>query len=151
MACLGSAEVGTDGVVRLSFPVANVGDRAGDELVQVYAHDVVARSVRPARQLVAFRRVHLEPGRAARVSVEVPAGMLALWDPHDGWVVEPGVIELLVGASSADIRSQAEVVLTGPVHAAGPDRPLSSTVEVMPGPAGGTIVRAVLPLEAARV
>jgi beta-glucosidase-like glycosyl hydrolase len=125
-----SADVPTDGTIRLAFTVANVGDRAGDEVVQVYAQDVVGRTARPARALVAFRRLHLEARRGARVSVDVPASMLALWDAEEGWVVEPGRVKLFVGASSAAIRLKGEVTLTGPVQPLGPGRELRGRVEV---------------------
>ncbi|MEV4019698.1 glycoside hydrolase family 3 N-terminal domain-containing protein [Nonomuraea angiospora] len=117
-----STEVPTDGVVRLTFSVANVGDRAGEEVVQVYGRDVVGRSVRPGRTLVAFRRVALEPGAATRLSVDVPASVFALWDAEDGWVVEPGEIRFSIGASSADIRLRSRVTLTGGEHLPGVDR-----------------------------
>ncbi|MGP3916295.1 glycoside hydrolase family 3 N-terminal domain-containing protein [Nonomuraea sp. 10N515B] len=123
-------EVPTDGVVRLSFTVANVGDRAGDEVAQVYGRDVIARTARRGRQLLAFRRLHLEPGAAARVTVEVPASMFALWDVDEGWVVEPGLIKFFVGGSSAAIQLRGEATLTGKHHFPGPDRPLTSTVTV---------------------
>nr|BFE78072.1 hypothetical protein GCM10020093_006730 [Planobispora longispora] len=111
-----SAEAPTDGVVRLSFTVANVGDRAGDEVVQVYGRDVIGRTARRARTLVAFHRVHLEPGTAARVTADVPADMFALWDVDEGWVVEPGVIKFFVGGSSAATKLRGEATLTGTDH-----------------------------------
>ncbi|KRF21825.1 glycoside hydrolase family 3 N-terminal domain-containing protein [Phycicoccus sp. Soil803] len=128
-----SADVPTDGVVRLSFTVANTGERAGDEVIQVYGHDVAARTVRRGRVLVAFRRLRLEPGAAARVSADVPASMFALWDGSNGWVVEPGAIQFFVGASSADIRLQTAVTLTGQEHLPGADRALESPVTIEQG------------------
>jgi beta-glucosidase len=56
--------------------------------------------------------------------------MLALWDRHEGWVVEPGVIRLFVGASSAAIRLRGEVTLTGHDHLTGAGRDLFSRVTV---------------------
>jgi beta-glucosidase len=123
-------ETPTDGIIRLSFTVANIGDRPGDEVVQIYGNDVVARTARRARTLVAFHRLHLRPAEGARVTVDVPASMFALWDPDEGWVVEPGRIKIFVGGSSAAIRLRGETTLTGDVHAPGPGRALTSTVEV---------------------
>lgn len=125
-----AAEVPTDGTVRLAFTVANVGERAGDEVVQVYGQDVVGRTARRGRQLVAFRRLHLAPGAGARVTIDVPTGMFALWDADEGWVVEPGLVKLFVGASCSAIRLRGQVTLTGEVHAPGPARPLTSSVAV---------------------
>jgi len=96
--------------------------------VQVYGQDEVGRTVRPARTLVAFRRVSLEAAGSTRVVVEVPTSLFALWDARDGWVVEPGTIRLFVGRSSADIRLEDRVELTGTDHFPGRSRALTSTV-----------------------
>jgi beta-glucosidase-like glycosyl hydrolase len=120
----------TAGALRLSFTVANTGSRPGDEVVQVYGQDVVARTARPARKLVAFRRVRLEPGAGARLSATIPAAMFALWDPTDGWVVEPGVVKLHIGSSSRAIHLRTQSALDGPEHYPGPDRELASEVLV---------------------
>ncbi|MEU4197119.1 fibronectin type III-like domain-contianing protein [Kribbella sp. NPDC026611] len=88
----------------------------------MYGRDVAGRTVRPERVLVAFRRLPLEPGESARLAVEIPTSRFALWDAHDGWVVEPGEIQLSVGASSADIRLRADMTLNGSDHRSGRDR-----------------------------
>jgi beta-glucosidase-like glycosyl hydrolase len=118
----------TDGMIQLAFTVWNVGDRDGDEVVQVYGHDVVARTTRRGRSLLAFKRISLVAGEGARVSVDIPSSMLALWDKPNGWIVEPGLIKLFVAASSDDIRLSGEVVLTGEDHLTGPARDLFSRV-----------------------
>jgi beta-glucosidase len=123
-------DVPTDGHIRLSFTVANVGDRPGDEVIQVYGHDVIARTARRGRTLVAFCRLHLGPGEGARVDVAVPTALFALWDDDEGWLVEPGDVNLFVGPSSAMTRLRGQVTLSGDVHNAGPDRPLMSTTQV---------------------
>lgn len=124
-------DAATDGELRLSFTVANTGTRAGDEVVQVYGQDVVARTARPARALVAFTRIRLEPGEGARISVAVPASLFALWEPAEScWVVEPGEVKLHIGSSSTAIRLRARCSLTGPEHRPGPDRALTSDVQV---------------------
>jgi beta-glucosidase-like glycosyl hydrolase len=125
-----NTEAATDGRIRLAFTVANVGDRDGEEVVQVYGHDVVARVVRRGRTLLAFERIALEAGAAARVEVGIPADMLALWDRREGWIVEPGAIRLFVGGSSTAIRLRGQVELRGPVHKPDAPRELFSSVEV---------------------
>jgi len=119
----------TDGTIEMSFTVANVGGRAGEEVVQVYGRDVVARTARPSRTLLAFRRISLADGAAARVTVRIPASMLALWDPSDGWVVEPGEVQLFIGGSSAAIQLRGRVDLRGVDHRPGEGRDLFSSVE----------------------
>jgi beta-glucosidase len=118
----------TDGAVRLSFTVSNVGDRSGDEVVQIYGDDIVRRTAPRGRVLVGFRRLTLSAGACARVDVEIPASMFALWEPNVGWITEPGRVELAIGASSADIRLQARVDLTGPEHRPGHRRLLHSRI-----------------------
>jgi len=94
-----------DGRVTVSFEVKNVGQRAGDEVAQVYVHDVEASVQRPLKQLRGFRRVTLSPGQHERLSFSIPAADLAYYDVKDKrFVVEPGAFDVLVGSSSADIR-----------------------------------------------
>lgn len=88
--------------------VTNSGARAGDEVVQLYAHKPESTVTRPAKQLCGFRRISLKPGESEMVEIEIPTGKLAYWDESgDRFVVEPGRYELMVGASSADIRARA--------------------------------------------
>ncbi|MGW0664141.1 beta-glucosidase [Streptodolium elevatio] len=125
-----SAEVSTDGAIQLSFTVANVGDVDGDEVVQVYGQDVIGRTTRRRRVLVAFRRIPLAAGAATRVTVDVPTSMFALWDADEGWVVEPGLVRFFVGGSSAATPLRGRVTLIGKDHLPGPDRAMFSTVSV---------------------
>ncbi|MCM6761229.1 fibronectin type III-like domain-contianing protein [Rathayibacter sp. ZW T2_19] len=85
-------------------------------------HDVHARTVRPARVLLAFGRVPLAPGEARHVSIDIPTALFALWNKRGGWLVEPGQVELFVGRSSADITLKAEVLLSGETYAVEPAR-----------------------------
>ncbi|MBD5382653.1 glycoside hydrolase family 3 N-terminal domain-containing protein [Clavibacter sepedonicus] len=150
-----SDEVPTDGSVRLSFTVVNVGERSGDEVVQVYGRDMVGRTTRRGRVLVGYERVALEAGAAVRVSIDVPASVFALWDATDGWVVEPGLIRFYVGPSSAVSALQAKVVLTGGEARPGRDRALVSTIRSNPvdpdaatGPARAIDLASVVPVTA---
>lgn len=128
-----ASQVATDSSVRLFFTVTNVGSRDGDEVVQVYARDVIGRTARRGRILVAFQRIKLAPGASAKVSVDVPASMFALWDADDGWVVEPGLIRFFVGGSSANTPLQARVTLTGAEYLPGMERALFSSLSVTIG------------------
>lgn len=102
-----------NGVVTASITVRNSGATAGSEVVQLYVQDKVASMVRPVQELKAFQRVHLEPGASARLTFSVPTDMLNFTCRHGERVVEPGEFEIRVGASSADIRSTACVMVTG--------------------------------------
>jgi beta-glucosidase len=106
-------DVPTDGDLSLTVDLHNESDVAGTEVVQVYASDRVASVVRPERELVAFRRLALDPGEAATVAFELPAGLFAFHDSDGSHVVEPGTVEVGVGRSAADRRLAATVELVG--------------------------------------
>jgi Glycosyl hydrolase family 3 C-terminal domain/Fibronectin type III-like domain len=117
---LDAAEVDTGtGTIGARFTVRNTGSRAGVAVPQLYARDVLATVVRPVKELKAFGRVALRPGELARVAFEVPTDMLCFTGPKGRRIVEPGEIELQVGASSADVRLRATVTLTGTVRELG--------------------------------
>jgi beta-glucosidase len=98
----------------VSVDVTNTGDRAGDEVVQLYTHQQKSRDALPARQLHAFQRVHLARGQTQTVRLTVPVSDLGHWDvTRSRWVVESSPLDLMVGASSADIRQRATVTLRG--------------------------------------
>jgi beta-glucosidase len=94
------------GSVRATVMIRNSGARAGDEVVQLYAHDPVASVSRPIQELRGFRRIALAPGEAKRISFTLNPAQFAIWDAGH-WRIEPGEIQLMVGASSADIRGRA--------------------------------------------
>jgi beta-glucosidase len=102
--------------LRVRVDVTNTGALAGDEVVQVYTRQHTSRDELPLKQLRAFERIHLAPGETRRVTLEVPAAELRHWDVTRGrWVLESSALDVLVGASSADIRQQATVRLLGEV------------------------------------
>ncbi|MEU2281277.1 glycoside hydrolase family 3 N-terminal domain-containing protein [Streptomyces sp. NPDC013178] len=125
-------EIGTDGTYDVSLTVRNTGDRAGAEVVQLYLHDPVASVTRPDMRLVGYQRVELEPGESTRVTFHFHTDLSAFTDREGRRVVEPGVLELRVGASSADVRHTRRLKLTGSVREAGAGRRLRCEVEVSP-------------------
>ncbi len=117
---LDATEVDTGtGTIGARFTVRNTGSRAGVAVPQLYVRDVLAAVVRPVKELKAFGRVALRPGESARVTFEVPTDMLCFTGPKGRRIVEPGELELQVGASSADVRLRATVTLTGAVRELG--------------------------------
>jgi beta-glucosidase len=104
---LSAAALPVDGQLALSLDVRNCGDRAGDEVVQLYVRYPDSKVARPVKDLRGFQRVTLEPGEAQAVTFTLDAGQLAYYG-GDGFVVEPGRVQVLVGSSSADIRLTAE-------------------------------------------
>ncbi len=99
----------------VQLTLTNTGDREGEEVVQLYASDLVASVARPHASLIGFTRVRLSPGEAARVTFDVHPSRLAFYDEAMRFVVEPGTFCFAVGASSSDLRQQVVVELTGPV------------------------------------
>jgi beta-glucosidase len=103
------------GAVQVAVDVTNSGDRTGAEVVQLYVRDIEASVRRPEKELKGFAKVVLEPGRTERVHFTLDDRAFAFWDPPSGgWRVEPGEFELLVGASSADIRARTTFTREAP-------------------------------------
>ena len=97
-------------VLNISFKVRNTGSVAGKEIVQVYVRDVESSIFRPDRELKEFAKVSLEPGEEKEVSFQLDKRAFAFYDTHSKeWRVEPGEFEILVGASSRDIRLKARL------------------------------------------
>ncbi|NUS77876.1 MAG: carbohydrate-binding protein [Streptomyces sp.] len=102
------------GTLHVSCTVTNTGDVTADEVAQLYTRAVDPSVPRPRRQLAAHRRVTLTPGEKTGVDFQVPLSELEFWDVAQGRLrLEPGPYDLLVGASSEDIRLRATVVLDG--------------------------------------
>jgi beta-glucosidase len=95
------------GAVTVTVPVTNVGGRAGAEVVQLYVA-APAAAQQPPKQLKAFAKIHLDPGRTSDVSLRLDRDDLAVFDEASGaWVIHQGRYEVLVGRSSRDIRGRA--------------------------------------------
>ena len=128
----GPAEFGVDGETSVSVTLANTGERDGVEIVQLYLHDPVASVVRPVQRLAGFARVPLRAGEAATVRFTVPADAASFTGRDGQRIVEPGELELRLGASSTDIRATAGVTLTGTVRVVDHTRRLHCPAEVSP-------------------
>ena len=107
-------ELATNGSVGVELTVENTGARDGVEIVQLYLDDPAASVTRPVVKLIGFARVSAAPGEKRRVRFEVPASVTSFIGPELTRIVEPGEIELRLGASSADIRLTASLTLVGP-------------------------------------
>ncbi|MFG3018165.1 glycoside hydrolase family 3 N-terminal domain-containing protein [Streptomyces sp. NPDC048254] len=127
----GTAGIGTDGSYDVTVAVRNTGDRAGAEVVQLYLHDPVASVTRPDVRLIGYRRLDLAPGESRRLTFRFHTDLSAFTDREGARVVEPGALELRVGASSTEVRATVRLQLTGPVRRLGPDRVLRCETEVV--------------------
>ena len=95
--------------IYVSFDVKNLGNMEADEVAQLYVKRLDSKVERPLKELEAFDRVTLQAGETKNVTLEFPVSELAHWDNEtNGWVLEPGKIEILVGSSSDDIRQSIQ-------------------------------------------
>ncbi|WP_319482132.1 glycoside hydrolase family 3 C-terminal domain-containing protein [uncultured Draconibacterium sp.] len=103
---------GADETISLSFNLSNTGDMAAEEVVQVYVHRINPSVEWPFKELKAFTRVALEPGTNQTVTLEIPVEDLQYWNEENhAWDNDLCDIELLVGASSGDIRLKKQISL----------------------------------------
>jgi beta-glucosidase len=107
---LSADKIKAAGQVNISVDVKNTGKRAGDEVVQLYVHQEKSCVKVPAKELRGLQRISLQPGEKQTVTFTLPAAKLAIWDETaHGFVVEPGVFDVMIGASSADIRLKNQI------------------------------------------
>ena len=121
-----------DGRCQLSVTLHNEADRAASEVVQVYLHDPVADVARPVQYLVAAARVDLAPGETRVAHIGLHADLTSYTGRAGRRQVDPGEVELRVGASSTDIRGTLRAVLTGARREAGPGRELHPEIRLLP-------------------
>lgn len=127
------ANVVSGGTFSASVRVTNTGERAGADIVQLYAHDVVGSIPRPVATLLGYARVDLEAGESAVVRFEVPTTRLAFTDRQMVRIVEPGDVDLWVGRDCATRETKASIVIDGPTHAVTIDDERLVCVEVERG------------------
>ena len=97
--------------ITVSVDVENIGQRAGDEVVQLYIRDVVASVTRPVRELKGFQRITLRPGEKRRVVFTLGPEHLGFYNRQMRFVVEPGEFRVFVGTSSVGgLEASFEVV-----------------------------------------
>jgi beta-glucosidase len=102
-----------DTPLKVSVTLKNVGQRAGDDIAQLYVSFPESAVSRPAKALRGFKRVQLEPGAAETVQFTLAASDLAYWDvDNDEWAVEPGPVDIRVGRSSADRNLELQARIT---------------------------------------
>lgn len=112
-AVLSESKIPGDGSVTVTVPVTNTGDRKGAEVVQVYVRDVKSSLYRPYKELKAFNKIELDPGKTADVTLTLDKNAFAYYDPATSlWTVEPGKFEILVGTASDDIVGRLPLAVT---------------------------------------
>lgn len=106
--------VPSDGFVRISCTITNIGDRPGDEVVQLYFSDRYASMVRPVKELAGFKRITLRPGEMKTISFKLYANQTAFINKDMKWMIEAGDIDVMLGVSSENfqLRSSFKIVDT---------------------------------------
>jgi beta-glucosidase len=106
-------EVKPFGFVEVEVTIENVGKVAGKEVVQVYISKEFAEVARPVKELKAFKKIYLEPGKAKKVLFRIPTEALAFYDRGMSLVIEPGDYRVMVGKSSEDIVLEGRFRILG--------------------------------------
>ena len=101
---LSAAAMKPDGEVKVAVEVRNTGKRAGDEVVQLYIHQLISSATRPIKELRGFQRVSLQPGEMRTVTFTLNAQSLRYWNAEMKRVVEPGDFEIMAGDNSVDLK-----------------------------------------------
>ena len=102
----------TQGIYTVKCKVTNTGKYAGDEVVQLYVRRPGAKVEWPHKVLKAFQRATLDAGITQTITLEVPVAELRHWDEAtNGWKLESGTIEVLVGGSSATLPLKATITI----------------------------------------
>ncbi len=100
------AKIKPDGKATVSVNICNTGSRLGDEVVQLYIHDLVTERVtRPVMELKGFQRITLPPGESKLVEFTITAETLCFLNERLERVVEPGMFEIMVGTNSAEVQT----------------------------------------------
>ena len=99
--------------VDISFTLTNSGERAGDEVAQLYIRDEYASLPRPVKELKGFARVPLQPGESKRVTFHLPVNQMAYYNDNLELVLEPGTFKVMVGSSSEEILLRDEFKVDG--------------------------------------
>ncbi len=102
---LSAPQIGPGAGVTVSVDVTNVGDREGDEVVQLYIRDQVASVTQPIKVLKGFQRVSLKPGERKTVAIALDPDAFAIWNDQMREVVEPGLFDIMTGPDSRNLQT----------------------------------------------
>jgi beta-glucosidase len=116
--------------VAISIAITNTGNRAGDEVVQLYIRQSHTSVTRPVQELKGFQRISLAPGETRTLTFQLDVRQLGFYNQAMAYVVEPGVIEVMIGSSSQDIRARGTFTITGATTDISRDKVFFSTTTV---------------------
>ena len=108
---LSSAKIKRNETIKVSFQLSNVGKVAGEEVVQLYLQDKFGSVVRPVLELKDFQKIKLTAGESKTIEFIIDKEKLSFYNDKIEWVAEPGDFEVMIGASSADIKLKSDFEL----------------------------------------
>lgn len=108
---LSSTKIKSSETIKVSFQLSNVGKAAGEEVVQLYLKDKFGSVVRPVLELRDFQKVKLNAGETKTIEFTIDKEKLSFYNDKLEWTAEPGDFEVLIGASSADIKLKSDFEL----------------------------------------
>jgi beta-glucosidase len=107
---LDKAVIGDKDKLKVSFTLENTGNRKGAEIAQIYVRDIKSTHFVPSKELKEFVKAELEPGEKKEITIELSKDAFSFYNTKTrSFEVEPGEFEILVGASSADIKMKSKV------------------------------------------
>ena len=98
--------------IEVSVTITNTGQYDGEEIVQLYLRDLVGSIARPVEELKDFKKIKLQAGQGKTVKFVIDREKLSFYNQKLQWVAEPGEFDLMIGASSRDIRLRDTFELT---------------------------------------
>ena len=108
---LSSSKMKNSETIKVSFQLSNVGKVTGDEVVQLYLKDKFGSVVRPVLELRDFQKVKLNAGESKTIEFTIDKEKLSFYNDKLEWTAEPGDFEVMIGASSADIKLKSDFEL----------------------------------------
>ncbi|WP_409159438.1 beta-glucosidase BglX [Pectobacterium sp. B2J-2] len=108
---LSSQTMKRNGTINASVTVKNTGSRAGETVVQLYVHDVVASISRPVKELRGFEKVMLQPGESRTATFTLDKDALKFYNARMQQVVEPGKFDVMIGLDSQRVKSESFTLL----------------------------------------
>jgi len=99
--------------VDILFKIRNTGKVVGEEVVQLYSRDEFASIPRPVKEMKGYQRIMLQAGEIRKITFHLPVNQLAYYDHDLHLMLEPGIIELMLGSSSQDIRLRGQLEIIG--------------------------------------
>lgn len=108
---LSSTKIKSNETIKVSFQLSNVGKVAGEEVVQLYLKDKFGSVVRPVLELKDFQKIKLNAGESKTIEFTIDKEKLSFYNSKLEWIAEPGDFEVMIGASSADIKLKSDFEL----------------------------------------